>query len=55
MSFPITPGSTGNYPNYKDNIRWFSSSAAEVFAQKIAGNMKDWFSSIVRSRLAIAG
>jgi hypothetical protein len=55
MSFPITPGSTGNYPNYKGNIRWFSSSAAEVSAPKIAANMKDWFSSILSSRLAIAG
>jgi hypothetical protein len=54
-SFPITPGSTGNSQNYKDNIRWFSFSAAEVFAPKIAGNMKDLFNSIVRSRLAIAG
>src|SRR4029077_19676477 len=54
-SFPITPGSTGNSPNYKDNIRWFSSSAAEVFAPKIADNMKGWFSSILSSRLPIAG
>jgi hypothetical protein len=53
-SFPLTPGSTGNSPNYKDNIQWFSSSAAEVFAPKIAGNMKGWFNSIVRSRWAIA-
>src|SRR5271166_7190829 len=38
MSFPVTPRSVGSSPNCKDNTQWFSSSAAEVFAQGPSGS-----------------
>ena len=42
MSFPTTPRNAGSSPNFKDNIPWFSSSAAEVSAPRIAGRLKGW-------------
>jgi hypothetical protein len=46
MSFPITPRNVESSPNYKDNIQWFSSSAAEASAPRIAGTLKGFFNSI---------
>ena len=43
MSFPTTPRNAESSPNCKDNIRWFSSSAAEVSAPRTAGRRKGWF------------
>jgi hypothetical protein len=47
MSFPITPRNVGSSPNCKDDTQWFSSSAAEVSALRIAGTLKGLFNSIV--------
>ena len=55
MSFPTTPRNAGSSPNCKDNIQWFSSSAAEVSAPRTAGRLKGLLNSIVSSRLPIAG
>jgi len=54
-NFPTTRQNAGSSPNCKDNIQWFLSSAAEVFAQRTAGSMKDWSNSTANSKLAIAG
>jgi hypothetical protein len=40
MSFLITPRNGGSSPNCRDNIPWFSSSAAEGIAPKTDGSTK---------------
>src|SRR6266404_4807376 len=40
MSSPTTPRNAGGSPNCKDNIQWFSFSAAEVTAPRTAGRLK---------------
>ena len=54
VPFPTTPRNAGSSPNCNDNIQWFSSSAAEVSAPRIAGRLKGLLNSIVSSRLPIA-
>ncbi len=51
MSFPTILRNAGSSPNCKDNMQWFSSSAAEVSAPRIAGRLKGLLNSIVSSRL----
>src|SRR4029077_658827 len=55
MSFPTTPQNAGSSPNCKDNIQWFSSSAAVVSAPRTAGRRKGLLNSIVSSKLPIVG
>jgi hypothetical protein len=47
MNFPTTRLSGGSSPNFKDKIRWFSSSVEEAFAPKSAGKQKGSFTFIV--------
>ena len=54
-SLPITRRSVGSSRSSRDNIRWFSFSAAEAIVPRIAGSMKDSFNFTVGSRQAIAG
>src|ERR1700691_3101686 len=54
-SFPTTPRNAGSSPNCKDNIPWFSSSAAEVTAPRTVGRRKGLFNSTASLRLPTAG
>src|ERR1700729_3903427 len=55
MSFPTTQPSTGSRRNYKDNIQWFLSLAAEVSAPRTADRLKVLSNSIVSLRSPIVG
>ncbi len=55
MSYPTTPRNAGSSLNCKDNIQWFSSSAAGASALRTAGKRKALFDSTVRLKLPIAG
>ena len=55
MSCPTILPNAENSPSCKDNIPWFSSSAAEVTAPRTGHRLNCWFNSIASSRLAIAG